>query len=373
MEPKWRKSNHFTLLPGVDRYLPELLTAIDEAEHSALFEQYLIESGRLANKFIDSLICAANRGVVVRVLLDSYGAHGLKDSDIKRLRGAGVSLRFYNPFSLSRLKINLARDHRKLLLVDGYVAFTGGFCITDSFLDKWYDLAVRIEGPVVMDWIALFSRLWASPSCQGRGEGSLTFDAVGETVAATCSQEMRGRLIWGRGRNEQAIRFSLQQRIRNARGRVWVYTPYFLPTMSLRRRLEVAARRGLDVRLLVAGEKHDHPSVRFTGQSYYGRLLQAGVRIYEYQPSFTHAKFCVVDNWCTLGSCNFDHWSLRWNLEANQEVDNALFAADVAALFETHAVASDEIHLEAWLRRPWWKRLRERLLGTLNAFIAVLH
>jgi phosphatidylserine/phosphatidylglycerophosphate/cardiolipin synthase-like enzyme len=157
-----------------------------------------------------------------------------------------------------------------------------------------------------------------------------------------------------------------------AHRRIWVCTPYFVPTRSLRRRLARAARRGVDVRLLLPGTTHDHPGVRYAGQRFYAPLLRSGVRIFEFQPAFIHAKFSLADDWVTLGSCNFDHWSLHWNLEANQEVLDAGFAAQVAALFEDNFALSQEIDWACWQRRPWWRRLRERVFGTLDAWITRL-
>lgn len=372
VESTWRRGNRFTLVPDGKRYIPEMLRAIDEAQDSILLEQYLVESGDLARMFIDALAKAARRGVKVYTLFDSYGAQGLKQSDRDRLTGAGVALAFFNPPSWRRLTSKLARDHRKLLLVDHRLAFTGGFCITDDFLYDWYDVAVTIEGPVVEDWFRLFARLWTSRLTHSTGTTCSPWRGAANELPRAGDTDMPGRVIWGRGRRYQAIRLSLQQRIAEATERVWLYTPYFLPTMSLRRHLREAARRGVDVRLLVAGKKHDHPSVRYAGKGYYGSLLRAGVRIYEYQPAFTHAKFCLVDRWCTIGSCNFDHWSLRWNLEANQEVDSARFAADARALFEDNLAASKEIRLNDWAARPWWQKLVRRLLAAVSAWATML-
>lgn len=151
MRNVWRDGNRFTLLPEGRRYVPAMLAAIDQASESVLLEQYLTKSGRFANKVIDALVRAAKRGVHVQVLLDSYRARGLKRSDKERLTQTGIALRFFNPLSLGRLNVSLTRDHRKLGLVDRRVAFMGGFCLIGDFLDKWYDLAVRIEGPIVSD------------------------------------------------------------------------------------------------------------------------------------------------------------------------------------------------------------------------------
>ncbi len=368
----WRDGNHFQLLPEAARFLPAMFEVLDEARESILIELYLMESGRLATALIESLVKAAGRGVRVMLLLDGYGAMGLSSDDRERLESGGVALRFFNPLGFHSLARNLTRDHRKLLVVDGRVAFTGGFGAVDEFLDAWYEVALRIEGPVVADWVRLFSRLWDSPLTRGRGEAGLVRGLTTTTPEADGYRGMRGRVVWGQGYRYQAIRHSLQQQVSGARRRLWLCTPYFVPTFTLRLRLARAARRGVDVRLLLPGDRHDHPGVRYAGQRFYGRLLRAGVRIFEFQPVFIHAKFSLVDDWVSLGSCNFDHWSLHWNLEANQEVADRRLANEVAELFERNFAASREIRREEWARRPRLQRFREWLYGSLDGMLTRL-
>ncbi len=367
----WRDGNHFTLLAEGRRYLPVMEDAIAEARSFIILELYLMESGRLAGRLIDRLADAAQRGVNVLMLLDGFGSMGLDGKDCDKLREAGVALRFFNPLAWGHLGNVLMRDHRKLLIVDGQVAFTGGFGAVDEFIDAWFDVAVRIEGPVVADWLQLFARLWGSPLTRGDGDPALVqrLKAHGQPTA---ERTMLGRVMWGQGYRYQAIRHSLHQRVMTARQRIWVCTPYFVPTLSLRRRLARAARRGVDVRLLLPGDTHDHPGVRYAGQRFYGRLLRAGVRIYEYQPGFIHAKISLADTWVSVGSCNFDHWSLQWNLEANQEVLNASFADQTAALFEHNFSVSREILPAQWAQRPRRYRFREWVFGTLDSWVTRL-
>lgn len=373
MRGVWRDGNRFTLLPEASQFLPAMLEALETAESWVLVELYLMESGRLSDAVIEALGRAAGRGVRVLLMLDGYGAMGLAEADRRRLVGLGVALRFFNPLGFHLpLARNLTRDHRKLVVVDGRVAFTGGFGAVDDFLQAWYEVAVRIEGPVVADWVRLFSRLWDSSLTRGPGEAALVRGLRLALADDDGYQGMRGRVVWGQGYRYQAIRRSLHQRVRRTRRRLWLCTPYFVPTLGLRIRLALAARRGVDVRLLLPGEAHDHPGVRYAGQRFYGRLLRAGIRIFEFQPSFIHAKFCLVDDWSSIGSCNFDHWSLHWNLEANQEIDDPRFAREVAALFERNFDASHEIHAAAWRRRPRWQRLKEWLFGTLDGWLTRL-
>lgn len=372
MHEVWRDGNRFTLLPEGRRFAPAILSAIDEARDFLLIEQYLVRSGQLTDLFVEAVAKAAQRGVSVRLLLDSYGAQGFTSADRKRLEDAGVVVGFFNPLALGRLSGNLTRDHRKLVVVDHKMAFTGGFCLIDEF-DAWYDLVIKAEGPVVGDWVRLFCRLWDSAMVRGRSETPRqpTMHVPGPWTRFPSG--MRGRVVWTRGYRHQAIRRSLYQRIAGARHRLWLCTPYFAPTLSLRLRLIQAASRGIDVRLLLpGGSQNDHPGVHYAAQRFYTRLLEAGVRIFEFQPCFIHAKFCLIDDWSTIGSCNFDHWSLQWNLEANQEVEDADFAEQVAALFERNFAASQEIDPVLWAERPLYQKIREWLYGKVSAWLTRL-
>ncbi|MDN6296951.1 MAG: phospholipase D-like domain-containing protein [Halomonas sp.] len=368
--PVWREHNHFTLLPESASFLPAMFEAFAKAERYILVELYLMESGKLADQVIDALVSAAERGVSVCLLLDGFGSMGLAAHDRKRLQDGGVALRFFNPLGWHSLTRNLSRDHRKIVVVDGRVAFVGGFGAVDAFLDAWYEIAVRAEGPVVADWETLFRRLWSSRFTRGERTGQAP--RLPEAAVNKPCGGMRGRVMMGRGYRYQAIRLSLQFRVDSAQRRLWLCTPYFVPTLALRRRLKRAAQRGVDVRLLLPGGQNDHLSVRYASQRFYTAMLKAGVRIYEFRPSFIHAKFVLADDWSSIGSCNFDHWNLHWNLEANQEVDDAHFAAEVNELFERNFAVSDEMDARLWAARPWYQRAREWLFGMLDGLLTRL-
>lgn len=372
MQYAWREGNRVALLPEASRFLPAMFDAVHQAQHYVFVELYLMESGALADQMIDVLVAAAERGVQVYVLLDGYGAMGLKREDRERLQEAGVALQLFNPIGFHSLARNLSRDHRKIVVVDGEVAFTGGFGAVDEFLEAWYEIAARVQGPVVADWEALFRHLWRSRLTRYASPQGPRLALPEARVAKPHEEGVRGRVISGRGYRYQAIRHSLYARVHQSRQRLWLCTPYFVPTFSLRRRLVRAARRGVDVRLLLPGAKHDHPGVRYAGQRFYHSLLKAGVRIFEFQPTFIHAKFALADDWVSLGSCNFDHWNLHWNLEANQEVEDAAFANDVRELFERNFAASDEVDAQAWAARPWWQRAREWVYGALDGLVTRL-
>ena len=328
-----------------------------------------MESGELANQVIDALEAATRRGVKTYLLLDGYGAMGLERSDRERLQAAGVALQLFNPIGFHSLARNLSRDHRKIVVVDGEIAFTGGFGAVDEFLQAWYEIALRIDGPAVADWEVLFRRLWRSRLSR-QASGSQTPIPLPPQRSATAHGDgVRGRVMSARGYRYQAIRHSLYARASSAHQRLWLCTPYFVPTFALRRRLIRAARRGVDVRLLLPGAKHDHPGVRYAGQRFYQGLLRAGVRIFEFQPTFIHAKFVLADEWVSLGSCNFDHWNLHWNLEANQEIEDSAFACEVQTLFERNFAASQEVDAAAWAARPWGQRAKEWVYGVVDGLV----
>lgn len=362
----WREGNAFALLVDGARFYPRMLAAIESARSHVLLEMYLIESGAVSARFIDALARAARRGVRVCALLDAFGGLGLADVDRARLTDAGVAVVFFNPIKAAKRVRNLARDHRKLLLVDGAVAYTGGAGLTDEFdppraEDRWRETMIEIRGPVVADWQHLFARAWEREARRPLG--------LALPSPAPHPDGMRGRVEVTQASVRQEITRSLLKRIRAARERVWISTAYFIPSWRIRRALRRAVARGVDVRIVVPGPRTDHPAVRHAGRRFYGRLLLAGVRLFEYQPRFLHSKAALCDQWVSIGSSNFDRWNLRWNHEANQAVDDARFAADVARMFEADFAAACEWRYSDWTRRPWVARAREYLWGKVDLWL----
>jgi phosphatidylserine/phosphatidylglycerophosphate/cardiolipin synthase-like enzyme len=361
----WRQGNRYRLLVDGEQFFPEMLRAINGARQQILLDIYLFESGTIAAQFIDAFIAAAGRGVQVYLLLDDFGARGLQQGDRERLRQPNIHLAFYNPLHYGALRRNLLRDHRKLLVVDGRQAFTGGAGITDLFDTRnnprhgWHEIMVSVTGSVVPDCRHLFAHswnLWGSPPLfypsaadipNGGSPGRLSLNAP----------------------SRMEIKRSLINRIRGTENRVWIATAYFIPSWKIRRLLRQAARRGVDVRLLLPGPYTDHPAVRHAGRRFYGRLLMNGVRIFEYQPRFLHAKMLLCDDWLSVGSSNIDRWNLRWNLEANLECLGGEVVKEAEALFRYDFEQSEEIDLEAWRERPWFRRLLEWFWGKVDRWL----
>lgn len=363
----WRRANAFELLVDGKTYFPRMLDAIQHAQRYILLEIYLFESGVVADRFIETFRAAAARGVRIKLLVDAFGAAKLLAEDRQRLRTSGIELQLYNPLRLRKWLGNMFRDHRKLLIVDGDVAFVSGTGITDDFDNpreptrSWRETTLQISGPVLTDWQELFVRSW-----NRQAHKKLSLPAP---LLRLEPQDMRGRVATASALHIQDIRRSLFTRIHNARQRVWMCTAYFVPSRKLLRALGQAAQQGADVRLLVPGPISDHPGVRHAGRRFYSRLMRHGVRIFEYQPRFLHAKTLLCDDWVSIGSSNFDRWNLRWNREANQEVDDPRFARVVQDMLENDLQNSIEIDKGRWRRRRWITRLRERLWGRVDLWL----
>jgi len=366
----WRSGNRFELLVDGRQFFPRMLEAIEKAHRYVLLEIYLFESGTVATRFIDALVRAASRDVIVKLLLDDFGALGLSPQDRERLVLGGVELLLYNPIHFRKHLRNMLRDHRKLLIVDGEVAFVSGAGITDEFDSpedperSWRETAARIRGPVLMDWQELFVLLW-----NRHASNPLDLPVAAPPAEA---DDMRGRVTVTTALARQDIKRSLYNRVRRAQRRVWLATAYFVPSRKVRRALKRAARRGVDVRLLLPGSYTDHPAIRHAGRRFYTGLLRAGVRIFEYQPRFLHAKTVLCDDWVSIGSSNLDRWNLRWNLEANQEVEHAAFGDAAKIMFDEDFRNSIECLYEEWRRRPWHARLREHLWGRVDMWLESL-
>jgi cardiolipin synthase A/B len=362
----WRTGNRFRLLDGAGEFFPAMLQAIGAASASVLLEMYLVRSGRLLTHFVAAFGGAARRGVRVCVVLDGFGALGLSRADRRRLTEAGVELRFFNPLSVRQRLGNLLRDHRKLLVVDGRVAFTGGAGLTDQFAPDgsrgpWREVMVQIEGPVVCDWQRAFARTWRRCGPE-----------LGLPAAAVCEQYpdgAAGRVSLSEARERSVLANGVRRRIDSATTRCWIMSAYFVPSRRFRTALRRAARRGVDVRLLMPGARTDHPWVRHAARRFYGRMLRNGVRIFEYQPQMLHAKMILCDDWVSVGSSNLDRWSLRWNLEANQEVADRRFADAAAALFESDFRVSLALSRRQWPQRARLDRLREQIAGALDRYL----
>jgi cardiolipin synthase A/B len=369
-----RDGNRFTLLAEGRNFFSRMLAAIDESKRYVLAEFYLVESGQVADQFIEAFIRATARGVRVFVLFDAVGARGFGEPDRARLRTAGVDLVFFNRSGWWALPRLFLRDHRKLLVVDGTVGFTGGTGLADMFSASaqpdsyWLDCIVEIAGPVLDDWHMLFARTWKLSAHR-------ELDVVPHPCAALLPGEL-GRVVMSTGFGINELERSVINRIRKAKIRVWVATAYFWPSSRLRRALRRAARRGIDVRLQLPGPHTDAPAARAAARLFYARLLSSGIVIYEYKPRFLHTKLILCDNWVSIGSSNLDRWGVLWNLEANQEIDSPAFAAQVEGTFAHTYDNSVVLRHASDVRHHWsvpfWRLLARAILAWSTRAVARL-
>lgn len=353
--------NRAVLLENGDGFFPDMLAAIAAAEHSVNLETYLFAGGEIPSAFARALAERAAAGVEVRVLVDGIGARlgaGLSET----MRASGVEVRVYKPirlFSIFRLG---DRTHRRLLIIDGRIGYCGGWGIDDRWRgdarssEEWRELSVRLDGPVVRQMQRIFMEDWVHTTGEVlHGERHFpVVPAAGEVLAQAIASS--------RTDQSSMSKLMLYMGIQAARERIWISSAYFVPDRQIRRALIHAAKRGVDVRVVVPGPHVDIPPVRRASRFYYGELLAGGVRIYEYQPTMMHTKAMVVDEvWTSIGSVNFSNRSMKKNAEANVVVYDRPFASAVEAAVEEDIALSDLFTYEEWKTRGLWDRLLELL------------
>ncbi len=340
---------------------------IEGAKESVNLETYIFGGDRTGRRFAELLSRAARRGCRVRLIYDSVGSLDLEPAMETGMRNAGVQILEYHPVAPWRPRWAWnRRDHRKILVVDGRVAFTGGMNLCDDQAPRsqggedWPDAHARVEGPAAYDLDRLFRQVWFKET--GRwyeSHGHPDFAGGTSSVKIVGNQEILKRF---------AIREAYVNALRAARKDVMIANSYFIPDWRIRRSLAQAVKRGVSVRVLVPG-KSDVKSVWYAMRATYARLLSKGVRVFEWQGAMMHAKAVVVDGtWCAVGSYNLDHRSLIHNLEVNLHTHDAAFAAELASRFEQGVAGSREMTLDDWNRRAWTERALERFFSSFDYF-----
>lgn len=360
--------NRITALTNGDAFFPLMLDAIRSARQTICFETFIYWQGEIGKQFADALIDRARAGVKVHVLLDWVGTKKLDPASVQSMKDAGVEVERYHPLRWYNLRRINNRTHRKLLIVDGKVGFTGGAGIADLWTgnaqdpDHWRDSHFKIQGPVVAHCQAAFMDNWLKTrSCVLHGrEYFPPLENEG-----SC----RGMVfISSPAEGSESARLMYLLSIASAARSVRIASAYFVPDDLSIQSLVDAIGRGVTVQIIVPGEHIDTHITRRAGRSRWGPLLQAGVEIYEYQPTMYHCKVMVVDEqWTSVGSTNFDNRSFRLNDEANLNVYDADFAAEQVNSFERDKTRAKRITLEQWKHRPWTEKLKEHAAGILRS------
>jgi len=340
------------LLHGGGETFPAMLAAIRGASHHVHLETYVLRSDATGKRFQRALIERASAGVAVRVIFDALGSLGVDWGFLRELRKAGVQLVEYHPIAPWRQRWGLTRrDHQKLLVVDGEVAFVGGTNIGDEYAPEpegggWHDMHARVEGPVVGQVGRLFRKTWLRGGGARFGEAVVDPEPAGEAMAYAIDNYGPIR----RGRMHRSYRHA----IRAAQRSIRIMNAYFIPDRALRRALRHAARRGVGVEVIVPA-RSDVAVARLASRYLYGSLLKYGVRIHEFQDRMMHAKCGVIDGcWATIGSYNLDARSMFHNLEAGLVILDEPFASRLEREFDEHLARCREIRLEEWSRRSIW-------------------
>lgn len=357
------RGNVVTLCQNGDGTYPLLWKDLSSAKHTITMQMYYTEPGRMADEMRDSLVSRARAGVRVLVLLDAFGSGPLMRTNfVPALRAAGARVAWLRPIRWYTLNRAATRSHVRVVVIDGHIGYTGGFGLADYWFgdghhdNEWRDSNVRFEGPAVAALQATFAAGWAEATGV-----LLTGDTFfPRAIFAPIGDKVAGLMhtVPAVG-STQAERF-LALTIVGASKTLYITNSYFVPDEEFREMLLQAVKRGVDVRVLTAGNNADVKTTLYAGRSYYDQLLRGGVRIYEYQPTMLHSKTIVADGlWSSVGSMNFDNRSMAFNDEANLDVLDSNFGATMDSVFFDDLRYSKQITLPAWDQRSAYEKTRE--------------
>jgi len=365
--------NRVTLLFDGPATMREMMAAARAATSSINLETYIFDQDQIGNEFADVLIEKQRQGVPVNIMVDAVGALATPAAFFDRMRAAGIRVLIFNPVNPAKAKGNWDlnnRNHRKLMVVDGRVAFTGGINISSTYANSslfrskskranpdgskvgWRDTHVKIEGPAVAPLQYSFVNLWVQ---QEGGE----LPKAEYFPALTPVGDKLIRVLAANPEGDSSIYKALVVAITEAKKSIHITSAYFVPDQQIVDALCEAAKRGVDVKLVLPGVS-DHSLIRYAGQGFYDQLLQAGVKIFELQIAVLHAKTAVIDGaWSTIGSANIDRRSFLHNYELNVVVLDPAFGQAMESAFNEDLRDSKQVTLEQWKHRPWMDRIRE--------------
>ncbi len=365
--------NKVSLLFDGPATMKEMMAAVQAAKSTINLETYIFDQDALGLAFADLLIEKQRQGVAVNLLYDSVGTLGTPQAFFDRMRAAGIHLIAFNPINPAAAKGKWAfnnRDHRKLLVVDGKLAFTGGINISSTYANSsffrsqhkpeapgarpvgWRDTHIKVEGPAVAALQWTFVNAWVRQEAGDLSEGDYfppLAPAGNKVVRVLATDPNRGFEIYK----------SLILAIQEARKSIHITAAYFVPDRQLVDALVAAARRGVDVRLVLPGVS-EQDLVFQAGRAFYTELLENGIKIFELQAAVLHAKTAVIDgNWSTVGSTNLDRRSFIYNYELNVMVLDPGFGGEMESAFSEDLRDSRELSAEQWRKRPFGQRIKE--------------
>src|SRR4051812_4746049 len=347
---------------------PAMLAAIAAATRTITFETYIYWSGKVGNQFADALIERARAGVQVHVMLDWLGSKRIDEKLIDRMKAVGIQIVRYHAlrwYSVARIN---NRTHRKVLIIDGEVGFTGGVGIADQWSghaqdpDHWRDVHFRVKGPVVGQMQAAFLDNWIKTTGNVL-HGDRYFPNLRE--AGTLEMQL---FISSPSGGSASMRLMYLAAITAAERSIDIAAAYFIPDRLMTEELVKVCKRGVRIRVLVPDKHTDSQVVRIVSRREWGPLLESGVEIYEFEPTMLHTKMLIFDGFMvSVGSTNFDTRSFELNDEASLNVYDSEFAADMTRLFESDLARATLYRLENWRSRPLTQKLAEEILLPLRA------
>ena len=343
--------NRAVLLEDASGIFPRMLEAIASAHESINLEMYIFQGDETGRRFAEALAERARAGVEVRILVDGFGS-SLGESGIA-LEKAGARVRVYKPLRVYSIDRIGNRTHRRIVTIDGRIGFCGGVGLDDRW-KEWRETMIEVEGPVVAQLQQVFATDWVHTTGEvlngDRQYPRLT--PAGDVTAQAISAS--------RADSISLSKLLLYMAIQASRRRVWIESAYFVPDGQIREALVAAAKRGVDVKIVVPGSHTDSPNVRAASRYHYGELLEGGITIYEYRPTMMHNKVMVVDSiWSTVGSINFVNRSMKKNAEVNVAVYDRGFAGQVEAMITDDLTRCDVLTLAAWKKRGIPARIGE--------------
>jgi cardiolipin synthase len=370
MGPAILGGNRTQALVNGSEIFPSMLEAIRGAQKTINFETYIYWSEAIGKEFADAFAERARAGVKVHVLIDWVGSSKMEQSYLDEMEQAGVEVRKYHPLKWYNLARMNNRTHRKLLVVDGKIGFTGGVGIAGQWTghaqdpDHWRDMHYRVEGPVVAQMQAVLIDNWIKTTGKVL-DGADYFPelkAVGDDHAQMFSSSPQG--------GSESMRLMYLLALTAAQKTIYLSISYFVPDDMTRQILIDAAKRGVKVQIIVPGEHIDVDVVRRSSRGMWGDMLKAGVEIYEYEPTMYHCKVMIVDGlMVSVGSTNFDDRSFRMNDEANLNIYNAQFAAKQIDIFNDDLKHSHRVTYEVWKKRPLKEKLHEHIAGLFSSML----
>lgn len=365
--PQFTNGNRIESYQNGVEIFPAMLQAIRSAQHTITFEAYIYWSDKVGQQFVEALIEKAQAGVKVHMLVDWMGSHKISDEDEARLEKAGVEFEYFRPLQFSNITRMNNRTHRRILVIDGKVGFTGGVGICEEWdgnadsPDRWRDTQYRIEGPVVADLQNAFMDSWLKlrPEVHHDWRYFPELKTAGKSYAQIFKSSPEA--------GSENVRIMYQMAIAAAQKNIKLASAYFLPDKAARRELLEARKRGVDIEIIMPGPYGDAPMVKHASRAEWGELLRAGIKLYEYQPARYHRKVMIVDNlFVSVGPTNFDNRSFRLNHEDNLNVLDAEFAQTELEQFVKDRSDSRLVSIEQWEERSWMKRTKEKLSSLIK-------